>query len=127
MDAAEPFEVWTDHENLKYFREPHKLNGRQARWYLKLQDYDFTLKHILGKTNTKADILSRKEQVDTKEDNKDIQLLKDEMWTRKTMAKVTMLGRKVITEESDMVKRIWKNNTREKEIVQALEKNDGTA
>ena len=30
LDAAEPFEVWMDHENLKYFREPHKLNGRQA-------------------------------------------------------------------------------------------------
>jgi len=27
LDAAEPFEVWMDHENLKYFREPHKLNG----------------------------------------------------------------------------------------------------
>jgi len=54
---------------------------------LKLQDYDFTLKHILGKTNTKADILSWKEQVNTKEDNKDVQVLKDEMWIRKTMAK----------------------------------------
>ena len=30
-------------------------------------------------------------------------------------------------EESDIVKRIRKNNTREKEIVQALEKNDGIA
>ena len=40
-------------------------------------------------------------------------------------AKVTMLGRKVITEESDIIKRIRRNNTREKEIVQALEKNDG--
>jgi len=89
---------------------------------LKLQDYDFTLKHILGKTNTKADILSRKEQVNTKEDNKDVQLLKDEMWTRKTTAKVTMLRRKVMTEESDIVRRIRKNNTREKEIVQALGK-----
>ena len=27
LDARKPFEVWTDHENLKYFREPHKLNG----------------------------------------------------------------------------------------------------
>ena len=36
LDATEKFEVWTDHENLKYFWEPHKLNGRQARWYLKL-------------------------------------------------------------------------------------------
>ena len=36
LDAVEPFEVWMDYENLKYFREPHKLNGRQAQWYLKL-------------------------------------------------------------------------------------------
>jgi len=43
LDATEIFEVWTDHENLKYFQEPHKLNGRQARWYLKLQDYNFVL------------------------------------------------------------------------------------
>ena len=79
MNAAEPFEVWTDHENIKYFKEPHKLNGRQARWYLKLQDYNFILKHILEKTNMKADILSQKEQVDTKEDNKDVWLLKEEL------------------------------------------------
>jgi len=38
-----------------------------------------------------------------------------------------MLGRKVMTEESDIVKKIWKNNTREKEIIQALEKKDGLA
>jgi len=36
LDTREPFEVWTDHENLKYFRKPHKLNGRQVQWYLKL-------------------------------------------------------------------------------------------
>jgi len=38
-----------------------------------------------------------------------------------------MLRRKVMTEESDIVRRIRRNNTREKEIVQALEKNDGLA
>jgi len=46
------------------------------------------------------------------------------MWTRKTTAKVTMLERKAITEEGNIIKRIRKNNTREKEVVQALEKND---
>ena len=106
MDAAEPFEVWMDHKNLKYFREPHKLNERQARWYLKLQDYDFMLKHISGKTNTKADILSQKDQVNTKDNNKDVQLLKNKMWTRKTTAKITMLGQKIVTEEEDIIKRI---------------------
>jgi len=27
LDAVETFKIWTDHENLKYFQEPHKLNG----------------------------------------------------------------------------------------------------
>ena len=27
LDVTEMFEIWTDHENLKYFWEPHKLNG----------------------------------------------------------------------------------------------------
>ena len=43
------------------------------------------------------------------------------------MVKITMLGRKVIMEESDIIKKIQKNNTRKKEITQALEKKDGLA
>ena len=125
LDAVETFEIWMDHKNLKYFWEPHKLNGRQARWYLKLQDYDFTLRYIPGKTNTKADILSRKDQVNTKEDNKDVQLLKEEIWSRWTTVKITMIGRKTTVGECDILKEIWKNNIREKEIIQALEKQDG--
>jgi len=59
---------------------------------LKLQDYDFTLYYIPGKTNTKADILSRKNQVDTKNDNKNVQMLKEELWTRRqTTANITVL------------------------------------
>ena len=65
----------------------------------------------------KADILSRKDQVSTKEDNKDVQLLKDKMWTRKTMVKITMLERKTMTEENNIIKKIRKNNTREREIL----------
>ena len=61
LDAMEKFEIWTDYKNLKYFRKLQKLNRRQVRWYLKLQDYDFTLQHILGKTNMKTDILLRKD------------------------------------------------------------------
>ena len=118
------FEVWTDHENLKYFREPHKLNERQAQWYLKLQDYNFMLKHILGKTNTKVDILSRKDQVNTKEDNKDVQLLKDKLWQQKTTAEVIIIGENKTREENRILKKIRRNATREKEVVQALERND---
>ena len=75
--------------------------------------------------NTKADILSRKDQINTKEDNKDIQLLKEEMWSRRTTAKITMIGRKMTAEECDILKEIQKSNTREKKVVKALEKQDG--
>ena len=100
----ESFEIWTDHKNLKYFWEPHKLNGQQARWYLKLQDYNFTLWYILGKMNMKADILSRKDQVNTKEDNKDVQLLKEKLWTRKITAEVTMLRRITTADDLEIMK-----------------------
>jgi len=91
---------------------------------LKLQDYDFTLKHIPRKTNTKADILSRKDQVNMKEDNKDMQLLKDKLWQQKMMAEVMMIPRKMKMEGNDRLKEIKRNTTREKEIIQALEKED---
>ena len=92
---------------------------------MKLQDYDFTLKHILGKTNMKADILSQKEQVDTKEDNKDVQLLKEELWQQRTMAEITIIKRKAIAEKSDILKEIRRNTIREREVIQALRKKDG--
>ena len=59
MGTDEPFEIWTDHKNLEYFRKPQRLNGRQARWYQELQNYNFKLHHIPGMANCKADILSR--------------------------------------------------------------------
>jgi len=75
----------------------------------------------------KADILSRKDQVDTKEDNKDVQLLKDEMWSRKIVGKIRVFDNRKMVEETDIIKRIMKNGTREKEVLQALQKNDGSA
>jgi RNase H-like domain found in reverse transcriptase len=51
-------EVKSDHKNLQYFREPQKVTGRQARWIQFLQDFDYTLTHIPGHTNTIADLLS---------------------------------------------------------------------
>jgi len=90
-----------------------------------LQDYSFTLKHILGKTNTKADILSRKDQVNTKENNKDVQLLKDKLWQQKITAEIVMMKGNKAREESKILKEIRRNATKEKKVVQALEKRDG--
>jgi len=71
-----------------------------------LQDYDFILQHIPGKTNTKADILLRKDQVDMQDDNKDVQILKEELWTRRTTAEITILKRNKIIENSDLLEEI---------------------
>jgi len=75
--------------------------------------------------NTKADILSRKDQVNTEEDNKDVQLFKKELWSRRMTADIMMIGRKMIMDECDIIKKIRRNNTREKEVIQALKKEDG--
>jgi len=68
--------------------------------------------------------LSRKDQVNTKEDNKDVQLLKEELWTRRITVEVMMLKRTTTTDDLEIMKEIKRNNTKKQEAVQALEKND---
>jgi hypothetical protein len=83
VNAKEVFEVWTDHANLQYFQEPQKLNCRQARWLTELQDFHFTIHHLPGKSNTKADILSRRPGFDQGvNDNKDVVLLPSDLFLR---------------------------------------------
>jgi hypothetical protein len=48
LGAKYAVRVRTDHKNLQYFRQPQKINGRQARWFEFLQDFDYTLEHIPG-------------------------------------------------------------------------------
>jgi len=72
----------------------------------------------------KVDILSRKDQVNTKEDNKDVQLLKDKLWQQMITVEIMIIKRKTMIEERDILKEIKRNMTREKEVVQALKKKD---
>jgi hypothetical protein len=60
LSAKEIFKIGTDHANLQYFRELQKLNRRQACWLSDMQDFHFTLHHLPGKANSKADILFRR-------------------------------------------------------------------
>ena len=81
MGADETFEIFTDHQNLEYFKKPQKLNRRQARWVSEMSGYDFTLHHRPGALNRKADLLSRRADHDQgKDDNKDVVLLKPEFF-----------------------------------------------
>ena len=86
LGAKHQVEVWTDHLNLTYFRQPNKLNRRQARWHTELQSYDLLLIHKPGTLMRKADILSRINQLDEgKDDNANETILSKTMFARPTV------------------------------------------
>ena len=58
----------------------------------------------------------RKNQVDTQEDNKDVKILKEELWTRRITAKITMLKRYKSLENSNLLEEIQRNNTKEQKV-----------
>lgn len=87
LGTREPFEAWTDHQNLLYWRAPQKLNRRQARWALDLADYNFTLHHLPGVQNSRADALSRLPQYEGlgAKDNEGVTLLPPVIFRRTSM------------------------------------------
>ena len=92
---------------------------------MKLQDYNFILWHIPGKTNTKADILSRKDHINTTKDNKDVQMLKDEIWARRQIiVEIEMIWGNQVVEETTILEEIQWNGTKEQEVWRELEKED---
>jgi hypothetical protein len=51
--------IYSDHQNLLYWKEPHKISRRVAREVLMLSEYNFEICHIKGTANGRADALSR--------------------------------------------------------------------
>ena len=73
--------VRTDHNNLRYWRDPQKISRRIAREVLELADYDVEIHHLQGKENGRADALSRREDHDTGErDNENVVVLPDRLF-----------------------------------------------
>jgi len=53
-------EIWSDHQNLTFFRTTQKLTRRQARWALYMTHFDYILYHKPGKTMQAEDSLFRR-------------------------------------------------------------------
>ena len=53
------FDIVTDHQSLTWLQGLKEPEGRLARWILALQEYEFEIKHRLGKQHDSADTLSR--------------------------------------------------------------------
>jgi hypothetical protein len=79
----DPFEIWTDHHNLEFWRTMQHLTYCQAYWALLLADYNFVLVHKPGKENSIAHPFSRPTcfQVTDAEDNQDQLVLNPERFT----------------------------------------------
>ena len=54
-----PVDVYSDHNNLRYFMTTKHLNSRQVQWALALSPFDFEIRYTLGKMNP-ADVPSRR-------------------------------------------------------------------
>jgi len=52
-------------------------------------------------------------------------MFKEELWMRRTTAEVMMLKRMTIKNKQEILEEIRRNDTKEWEVIQALEKNNG--
>ena len=107
------FKVWTDHKNLQYFMTSQKLNWRQAQWTLYLLCFNFTLKHIPGKSIGKADRLSQRAdwQEEVENNNEDRTLIRLE----------GVRGVETLVEDRSLRKKIKKVQKGDKKVVKAVE------
>ncbi|CAF4818781.1 unnamed protein product, partial [Rotaria sp. Silwood2] len=53
------FILESDHKPLEALMRKYQINEKCERWHLRLQSYNFTIKHIKGKSNSMPDYLSR--------------------------------------------------------------------
>ena len=59
LEAIHKTTIYSDNQNLTYFKSAILLNRRQARWSEELKQYNLQLLYRKGTANAKADILSR--------------------------------------------------------------------
>src|SRR6267378_6278424 len=75
--------VFTDHANLQYWRQPHKISRQITREVTELAKYNVILRHIPGKANGCADVLSRHPDYDQgTRDNENVTVLPDTLFIR---------------------------------------------
>jgi hypothetical protein len=98
-DSPQKLIIYTDHDNLRYYRHPQKLNRRVARYLGMLADFNYELKHIAGTKNW-ADPLSRRpDHDDGKGDNENMIALPDEVFVR-TLA-LTAFDQQIVERQKD--------------------------
>jgi hypothetical protein len=76
-------QVFSDHMNLQYWRNPQKISRRVAHEFLKLQEFPIKIHHIKGRSNGRADALSRRPDYDQGEQaNTNVTVLPNRLFIR---------------------------------------------
>src|SRR5258705_829374 len=113
--SDQKFEIHTDHKNLSYFQEAHKLNCRQARWSLYISRFDFVLTHKPGRQMGRPDALLRQaDHLRGVEDNADCTLLTLEVFELRVTEAVMLEG-----EEATFMERIRQSDQYDDPVVKA--------
>ncbi|CUA67699.1 Transposon Tf2-7 polyprotein [Rhizoctonia solani] len=58
--TKDPITVFTDHQNLEYWKSSRTFNQRHMRWHMLLAGFNFEIHYRLGKQSGKPDALSRR-------------------------------------------------------------------
>ena len=83
VGSPHKIKIFSNHMNLQYWRDPRKISRRVAREVLELADYDYEIHHLQGRSNGRADALSRRPDYDQGEgDNRDVVVLPDHVWAK---------------------------------------------
>ena len=78
------------------------MNGRQARWLEFLQDFDYQLEHIPGSSNTIADLLSHRKDLNKGVNTEELRiLLPDHLFSNITNTHL----RKTFLEDNEQTRR----------------------
>ena len=108
IGSPHKLKIFTDHDNLRFYRHPQKLNRRVARYIAFLADFNFELEYLPGKQN-KADPLSRCPDYDKgAEDNKDTVALPDSLFVR--VMEITALEQQIddLQKQNQKLLESWK-------------------
>jgi Integrase zinc binding domain/RNase H-like domain found in reverse transcriptase len=82
MGSPHKLTLYTDHDNLRFYQHPQKLNRRVARYIAFLMDFNLEIKHLPGCRN-QADPLSRRPNHDDRsQDNEEVTALPDSLFIK---------------------------------------------
>jgi RNase H-like domain found in reverse transcriptase len=93
MGSPHKLTLYTDHDNLRFYRHPQKLNRRVACYIAFLANFNLEIKHLPGRHN-QADPLSRHPDYDDgSQDNEEVTALPDSLFIK--LIELTALDKQI--------------------------------